>query len=253
MVFHPSMQTYNFVISLPDKLLIMSGATYAEESKHVEIVNSDFSPSHCKETRLNFLPRNKAFGGQIGENNIICGGRYSPDEEVYDTCFSISNDGEVFSTLQVAKHSAASVIWNNTLYINGGSIPKGRGSIAVNSTEIIVQNSNLITKDLLRPLSGHCAVLLNTKKIMIIGGRDLKDYQNKTYFVDPNENFTSTDGPSMTNERSYHACSSTVFKHEDYVMVVGGYPTKSANKTELYRGSYNNWTECKLLSFHFLR
>ena len=156
--------------------------------------------------------------------------------------------------MQVARHSAASVIWNNTLYISGGTVPRnGTGSIiAINSTEIIVQN-NLTKirkpKDLLQPLSGHCAVLLSTKKIMIIGGRDLNDNQNKTYFVDPKENFDSTDGPSMTNSRRFHACGSTVFKNEDYVMVLGGYPSKSSFKAELYRGSYNNWTECKLLIF----
>ena len=97
----------NFVISLPDKLLIISGQVRdspkglpnLDEGKHVEIINSDFSPSRCKEKKLDFLPRIKAFGGKIGENNIICGGR--SDETIYDTCFSISNPGEIFSTMKV--------------------------------------------------------------------------------------------------------------------------------------------------------
>ena len=243
---------------------VVGASPKTEEGNIVEIVNSDFSPSNCKEDKLEFPPRRKAFGGQIGEINIICGGKYD-QETIYGDCISISKSGEVnksFSRLQIPRYGAASVIWNNTLYISGGSIPKEDqgeiiGSIkAINSTEVIGQNNQENIKkptNLTQPLSGHCAILLSTEKIiMIIGGADLKNGdQKKTYFVDPKENFNSSDGPSMTYERSFHACGSTVFENEDYVMVVGGFPRGS--KVELYQGSNGNWTECKLLTFHFLQ
>ena len=84
-----------------------------EEGNYVEIVNSDFSKSNCKEKLLDFRdfpPRQRAFGGQIGELNIICGGIYNSSTK-YDTCFSISNSGEVnkkFSTLQIARYGITS-------------------------------------------------------------------------------------------------------------------------------------------------
>ena len=145
-----------------------------EDGNYVEIVNSDFSQSHCKEMYLDFPPRHRAFGGQIGEMNIICGGKYN-STTIYDTCFSISNSGEVnknFSTMQIARYGAASAIWNNNLYISGGKAP-----LVSKSTEIIVQNNQTNfneTKDLTQPLYGHCAVLLSTEEIMIIGGANLR-------------------------------------------------------------------------------
>ena len=82
---------------------------------------------------------------------------------------------------------------------------------------------------------------------MIIGGTNLKDGdQNKTYFVDPKENFNSSDGPSMTYKRSEHGCGSTVFNDEDYVMVIGGWG--ATNRTELYYSGNKNWTERKLIT-----
>ena len=82
---------------------------------------------------------------------------------------------------------------------------------------------------------------------MIIGGTNLKDgEQNKTYFVDPKENFNSSDGPSMTYKRSEHGCGSTVFNDEDYVMVIGGWG--ATKKTELYYSGNKNWTERKLVT-----
>ena len=77
-----------------------------KEGKYVEIVNSDFSNSHCKQRYLDFPPRARAFGGQIGELNIICGGKYN-FSTTFDNCFSISKSGEVnknFSTLQIARY-----------------------------------------------------------------------------------------------------------------------------------------------------
>ena len=84
---------------------------------------------------------------------------------------------------------------------------------------------------------------------MIIGGVNREGDQIKTYIVDPKENFSSSDGPSMNYNRSEHGCGSTVFNDEDYVMVIGGYGRWGANnKTELYYSGNKNWTERKLIT-----
>ena len=230
---------------------ISDGAYNLKEGKNIEIFNSDFSLSNCKAKQfLDLPPREKAFGGQIGENYVICGGRDYNDIN-YDTCFSISNSSDklnkTYSKMQTPRYGAASVVLNNTLYISGGGI---RSIRSINSTEVIVQNNqkkNQNLTDLTQPLSGHCAVLLSSQKIMIIGGVNLDEDQNKTYLVDPKEKFESLDGPSMQYKRSYHACGSTVFKEEDYVMVIGGWG--ATKKAELYNSGNKNWTERKLILY----
>ena len=241
---------------MSEKLLIVSGgvnisdgAYDLEEGKSIEIFNSDFSLSNCKAKHfLDLPPREKAFGGQIGENYVICGGK-NYNNNFYNTCFSISNSSgklnQTYSIMQIERYGAASVVLNNTLYISGGGMLSIR---SINSTEVIVQNNQNKIKnltDLTQPLSGHCAVLLSSEKIMIIGGVNLEEDQSNTYLVDPKEKFESLDGPSMQYKRSYHACGSIVFKEEEYVMVIGGWGA-AANKTELYNSGNKNWTERKL-------
>ena len=62
-----------------------------KDGTSIEIFNSDFSLSNCKAKQfLDLPPREKAFGGQIGENYVICGGKVY-NQTTYDNCFSISN------------------------------------------------------------------------------------------------------------------------------------------------------------------
>ena len=80
---------------MSDKLLIVSGGVkisdhYEPDGKSMEILNSDFSLSNCKAKPLDLPPREKAFGGQIGENYVVCGGRVY-NRTIFNTCFSISN------------------------------------------------------------------------------------------------------------------------------------------------------------------
>ena len=162
---------YFFFTYISDKLLIVSGgvkisdnsSSNLKDGTSIEIFNSDFSLSNCKAKQfLDLPPREKAFGGQIGENYVICGGRDYNDIN-YDTCFSISNSsGELnktYSKMQIPRYGAASVVLNNALYISGGGI--GLGFIRCNeSAEIIQYYKSGFVEDLKQPLGQHCAVTL---------------------------------------------------------------------------------------------
>ena len=132
-----------------------------KDGTSIEIFNSDFSLSNCKAKQfLDLPPREKALGGQISVNYVICGGR-DYNHKIYDTCFSISNSsGELnktYSKMQIPRYGAGSVVLNNTLYISGG----GSGLIRCNESAEIIQNyKSGFVEDLKQPLGKHCTVTL---------------------------------------------------------------------------------------------
>ena len=101
---------------------------------------------------LDLPPREKAFGGQIGENYVICGGKVY-NQTTYDDCFSISNTSgklnKSYSKMKIPRHGAASVVLNNTLYISGGGISNIRSN---KSAEIIQHYKSGFVEDLKQPL-----------------------------------------------------------------------------------------------------
>ena len=204
--------------------------------------------SHCKTVGLiNFLnPKDNceivfgtdiatigSVGGLLQNMPIICGGAkgITTTEAFFD---GILDDGKVIDnpskTFQMLEKRcfASSVVLNQTkLWITGGhSFPSPTSHLA--STEIISLDQSVIQGPTL-PFSVFChsMVQLNSKTIFLIGGVQENLISNKTWIVDPSNNYSMKEGPSMNIARCHHSSAKFKINGSDFLVVSGGQKSKT--------------------------
>merc|ERR1712020_491898 len=126
---------------------------------------------------------------------------------------------------------AASVVLDQrTLWIVGGW-NGGRtvtNTIDINgihsSTEFIkLGQPSVKGPDLPFTICGHSIIQYDEKSIYIIGGEQNDSfYSNKTWIVDPTNDFQITEGPSLNNGRAYHSCAKMTLNGRTILVVAGG-------------------------------
>ena len=87
------------------------------------------------------------------------------------------------------------------------------------------------------------------KSIYIIGGRrnDLY-FSNKTWIVDPTNEFRITEGPSLKKGRAGHGCAKMTLNGRTILVVAGGHG--ALDSVEILDPSENNvWTQGLYLNF----
>ena len=110
------------------------------------------------------------------------------------------NQSTVSIKMGEARTYAASIIFNETtLWIVGGE----QGWTQHNSTEFITIDSNQGMTQSYGPelpfgISRHCMVKFNSTTIYLIGGTvGFGQISKKVWIIDPTQNFTMTEGPSL--------------------------------------------------------
>ena len=81
------------------------------------------------------------------------------------------------------------------------------------------------------------------KSIYIIGGRQNGSYfSNKTWIVDPTNEFKITEGPTLNKGREDHCCAKMTLNGRTVLVVAGGYGP--LDSVEILDPSENNvWTQ----------
>ena len=86
------------------------------------------------------------------------------------------------------------------------------------------------------------------KSIYIIGGDQNGSISNKTWIVDPTNEFQITEGPSLNKGRAYHGCAKMTLNGRTILVVAGGFG--ALDSVEILDPSSNNvWTQGLFLKF----
>ena len=160
-------------------------------------------------------------------------------------CHSLNQNGywikDQTATVTPGRDGSGTVVIQNKLYMVGGFGNDGR------SRSIMALKPNTTTRilNVYLPydLENSCVVPWNEKTMLVTGGYNFKGYQKGTFFVNI-ETETITPGPDMQKRRSSHGCQEFLFQGHPYIIVGGGYGTKSTevlDKNNVGQG----WTKGK--------
>ena len=76
-------------------------------------------------------------------------------------------------------------------------------------------------------VSSHAMVQVSSKAIYLIGGFQDDIIANKTWIIDPTNNFKVKQGPSLNEDRILHSCGKLMLNNKVYIVVAGGQSTGS--------------------------
>ena len=76
-------------------------------------------------------------------------------------------------------------------------------------------------------VSSHAMVQVSPKAIYLIGGFQDDIITNKTWIIDPTNNFEVRKGPSLNEPRILHSCGKLMLNNKVYIVVAGGQNTDS--------------------------
>ena len=143
------------------------------------------------------------------------------------------NQSTVSIKMGVARSYAASIIFNETtLWIVGG---EQGGWTLHSSTEFITIDSKQQMTQAYGPelpfgISKHCMVKFNSTTIYLIGGSmGVGTISKKVWIIDPTQNFTMTEGPSLGGNKYkspksmeiFTSCGKMKYNDTDVIVVVG--------------------------------
>ena len=232
--------------SVMTKLLVGLGKTDDGYTQAIEIIDLE-SAKTCK--NLPDFPYATAGFGGLGFQNMpmIC----SKNQENAE-CYSLDRNKWTFSsTINKAGSNAAVSLSpyptkSYKLFLTGGKWS--------NTAEVLTEQGwKELPQSIPVTISYHCAVLVNSTTVMVIGGYQNHKSSNKTYFFNT-ENEIWTEGPQIKNERYSHSCG-TIRKNsqsqEFSVIVAGGAESedKILSSVEILDPGSNEWRKGPDLPF----
>ena len=148
------------------------------------------------------------------------------------------------------QHAATVALGQNTLWIVGG---KDEHFSDLRSTEFIkLGQPSVKGRDLPFTISYHSMIQYDEKSIYIIGGFQNGWRTNKTWIVDPTNEFKIKEGPSLNKARNGHGCAKMTLNGRTILVVAGGFDEdlKTLDSVEILDPSENNvWTQGLYLKF----
>ena len=217
----------------------------------IEIIDLETSSSTCSNLPNYPLEILHTFGSLNSHGlPLICGGfnRSLATDECY-----VYDQGRwnSFHSLNIARHGSnmiQSTILPETLLVTGGISNEGY----LKSAEVFNENKWLISTNFLPAnIAKHCAVLLNTTTLMVIGSQQNAPISNKTFLLNLETEEWVT-GPSLNFERFEHSCgrikanpNSSKFE----IIVVGGFNGTSMSSVEIFDEESFTWRSGPELPF----
>ena len=163
----------------------------------------------------------------------------------YDSCLSFHNSqwSQSHSMMFPRFYPAGVQLDSTTFWILGGKF-SDQGFL--DSTEFITQGrtNGLPGPKLPYALENFCGVKLSKDQIFVIGGRDQSyNHRNEVWIYDPQNEFSRSQGPSLTTGRRDHSCSTMRDGGKTLIIVAGGTTTNEnvLNSVEIYDPTYKTW------------
>ena len=190
-----------------------------------------------------------ATGGLLQNSPIVCGGE-DDNYSISGDCVVIGQPEMEMKMIEKRKFAASVALDQSTLWIVGG----WNGCIVNNIIDInAIYSSTEFIKfgqpsvkgpDMPFKISGHSMIQYDEKSIYIIGGwQNDSRFSNKTWIVDPTNDFRITEGPSLKKGREFHGCAKMTLNGRTLLVVAGGYTSGYLDSVEILDPSENNvWT-----------
>ena len=136
--------------------------------------------------------------------------------------------------MMIPRCSMSSVVLNKSkIWVTGGMSHIINRNVE-KSTEIISLDQPPVPgHDLPFTVMNHSMVLVNLTTIYLIGGFQNGQTSNKTWIIDPTNDFQIKVGPSMNIARIMHSCSKMRIEGKDFLVVAGGYNNGRLDSIEL--------------------
>ena len=131
----------------------------------------------------------------------------------------------------------SSVVLNESkIWFTGGWSSNG----SVNSTESISLDQPPVPgPDLPFRVFGHSMVLVDPTTIYLIGGyQNGQVISNKTWIIDPTNDFQMKEGPSLNIARKGHSCSKMRIGERVFLVAAGGLNNGALDSVELLDTTY---------------
>ena len=214
----------------------------------------DFLNSNAKyELLANNMPKvSAATGGLLQNTPIVCGGQNKMDGNwnVFQDCVVIGQPEMEMKMIEKREFAASVALDQSTLWIVGG---EDEHLNDLKSTEFIkLGQPSVKGPDLPFSICFHSMIQYDEKSIYIIGGvqngSTSNYYSNKTWIVDPTNEFQIKEGPSLNNGRVYHGCAKMTLNGRTILVVAGG--VGALDSVEILDPLGNNiWSQGLFLKF----
>ena len=120
------------------------------------------------------------------------------------------------------------VLNHNSLWLTGGCDSQDELNPGVNTTKLFsLDKPPQKGPNLPFGVSSHAMVQVSSKAIYLIGGFQDDIIANKTWIIDPTNNFEVKQGPSLNEDRILHSCGKLMLNNKVYIVVAGGQSTGS--------------------------
>ena len=225
-------------VLLSAKILVAGGTIEGVRNTPLEII--DLINTKLKSDIV--LDENRsicaATGGVLQNQLLICRGYdCNPHFNTRSNICIIGMPNHGFK-MTISRRLASSVVLNKSkIWVTCGLSNIGN---VERSTEIISLDQQPVPgPDLPFTVYGHSMVLVNPSTIYLIGGSQ-NDHigSNKTWAIDPTNDFQIKVGPSLNVERKNHSCSKMRIEGRIFLVVAGG---------ENYNHSYTMLDSVELL------
>jgi hypothetical protein len=218
----------------------------------VEVIDLESSKTTCKNLPNFPIDVFSSFGGLgFEEKPLICGGRTNVGST--NECFTLKDNVWIPSANFKANITSAAIssspypLSSHKLLVTGGY----SSSTLLSTFEVLTKEGwKTISPSLPVKTSDHCAVLVNSTTIMIIGG--YRNQKNTHYFNSLNAEWVR--GPQLQQERKYHSCGRIMRdsqSQETSIVVVGGMDRsdKHLSSVEILDEGSNEWRQGPALPF----
>ena len=211
------------MVTIPAKLLIAGGCDqHGTITNIVEIVDL-INPNFALKWNDDRATRRGSIGGILQNQPLIYGGcdRYGKN---FNNGIILGSNQEI--PLIKGRWFASSVVLNETrLLVTGGVDEKWKD---LNSSEFIsLDQPPEDGPKLSFTTRGHCMVQVDSTSIYLIGGFQDNRRSEQTWIIDAKNNFAIKEGPPMNNRRSRHSSATMRLNNKVFIIVVGGWNSKS--------------------------
>ena len=203
---------------LSAKILVVGGWSQGGRNPPLEIIDLINTKSKSNIVKDKNGLRGGATGGILQDQLLICGGRGSSGDSARN--ISIIREPNYCGKMIYPRRYMSSIVLNESIiWVTGGMSNNGQ----LKSTEIVSFDQPAVPgPDLPFTVSHHSMVLVDPKTIYLIGGEQNGEISNKTWIIDPTNDFQIKVGPSLNLPRREHSCSKMKIKERTFLVVAGG-------------------------------
>ena len=215
---------YSLHVLISAKILVMGGFSRGRNPplEIIDLINTKSKPFIVVEE--NSRPRDRAIGGILQNQLVICGGGFLPNYS--DNKISVIGmpNEYCFEMMIPSREDMSGVVLNETkIWITGGGC---YNALSIRSTEIVsLDQPPIAGPDLPFTVKGHSMVLVDPTMIYLIGGVQNAKVSKKTWIIDPTNDFQIKVGPSLNIARFGHSSSKMRIEGRIFLVVAGGYNT----------------------------